>query len=129
MLSKCSWAAFWQLLGSAWVAFGLNLEPLGRLLVSHWDLVGAFGADLEVFWAPLLRHLGRLGRFLGQLGSSWPPNGCQMVAKWTPNACQIGRHNDCQCQRASLERQSSYQMQLNSWSSVLQSPDGDAMQH
>ena len=89
VLSNCSWAAFWQLLGPAWAAFGLNLEPLGRLLVSHWDLLGAFGADLEVFWAPLLRHLGRLGRFLGQLGSSWPPNGCQMVAKWAPNGRQM----------------------------------------
>ena len=55
-LSKCSWTAFWQLLGPSWAPFGLNLGPLGHLLSSTWGLLAAFGAHLGASWAPLGLH-------------------------------------------------------------------------
>ena len=90
VLSKCSWAAFWQLLEPCWLSFGLHLGPLGRLLGSTWGLWGAFGAHLEAFWAPLGLHLGLLGTSWAnlrpsgrQMGSKWTPSGRQMDAEWT----------------------------------------------
>ena len=150
----------WGLLGASWAQLGVSGAPLGlilgppgRLLGSTWaswaplgrllDQLGALWArkwrPLDANWTPNGRQLcvkldattaASANLRLDLLEALWPTKGCQMGAKWTPNGRQSGRHNGCQCQRASLERQNSCQVQLNSWSAVLhQSPDGDNMQH
>ena len=86
VLSKCSWAASWQLLGPAWAPFELHLEALARLLGSTWGPWGAFGRHLGASWAPLGLHLGLLGASWANLG----PSGRQMGSKWTPIGLQLG---------------------------------------
>ena len=96
VLSKCSWAAFWQLLGPAWTPFGLHLEPLGCLLASTWGLWGSVGAHLGASWTPLGLHLGLLGASgptWGLLGAKWASSGCQVGAK-------LDCHNSCKFQHA-----------------------------
>ena len=61
VLSKCSWTAFWQLLGPSWPPFGFNLGHLGRLLGSTWGLRGAFGTHLGPSWVPFGLHFGGPG--------------------------------------------------------------------
>ena len=99
LVSKCSWTAFWQLLGPAWTPFGFHLELLGRLLGSTWGLWGAFGAHLGASWAPLGLHLG----FLGASWANLEPSGRQMGSKWTPAGRQMDAkldcHNGCKFQR------------------------------
>ena len=97
VLSKCSWAAFWQLLGPAWAPFGLHLESLRRLLGSTWSLWGALGCHLGASWTPLGLHLGLLGASWAnlrpsgrQMGSKWTPSGRQMDAEWTSFGRQVG---------------------------------------
>ena len=92
VLPKCSWTAFWQLLGPSWAPFGLNLGPLGRLFGSTCALWDGFEPHLGASWASLGLHLGHLGASwanlgsLGrQMGSKWTPIGRQMDAEWVPN--------------------------------------------
>ena len=78
------WLSTWR--------FGLNLEPLGRLLGSTWSLMAASWAQFGASCAPLGLNLGALGALLGVSWaclSSVSPNGIQVASKWPPNGLQV----------------------------------------
>ena len=71
--------------------------------------------------ASVLLFLGLSTAFPGLQDANWTPIGRQMDANWTPSE----RQNGYQCQRTSLERQNSCQVQQNALPTMLLSPDGD----